>query len=159
MISNRHGSKGNPIFLNGNDLTIPNIIDVVLNYTKVRLAEDVNKRIFQERELLMDIINNSPPIYGVTRGVGANRNIVVPMEQITDYQTRILLSHCVNVGPYYPENVVRAIMIVRANSLAKGGSGVQPCILNLLIDMLNHKIHPLIPSKGSLGTGDLGSMA
>lgn len=142
MITNQFNSQLDSVVLTGNDLTIADVINVAKNNVEVRLAPEVKGMIINERELLMKVIRNSPPIYGVTRGVGANKNIEVPQDLISEYQTRILLSHCVGVPPYYSEEIVRAIMVVRANSLAKGGSGVQPEILEMFVNMLNHQIHP-----------------
>ncbi|WP_172371655.1 HAL/PAL/TAL family ammonia-lyase [Sporosarcina jiandibaonis] len=159
MLTSHYRGKLEVVELTGSDLTIEEIINVSLNKTKVMLAPGIMNRIHHERNVLVNITKNGPPIYGVTRGVGANKNVEIPDALISEYQYRILLSHCVGVGPFYSEDIVRAIMIARANALAKGGTGVQPEILDMYINMLNHRIHPLTPSKGSIGAGDLGPMA
>ncbi len=159
MFTNNCEANLKHVVLTGEKLSIEEVINVAINKVKVSLATGILDNVIQEREMLIQITESSPPIYGVTRAVGANKNVEVPKDLISEYQTRILLSHCIGIGPYYSEDIVRAIMVTRANSLAKGGTGVQPEILEMYVDLLNHQIHPLTPSRSSIGASDLGPLA
>ncbi|MGO4889872.1 histidine ammonia-lyase [Anaerobacillus sp. MEB173] len=159
MLGNQFQTNINPVVITGEELTLQDVVNVAKNKATVTLGTGVIEQIRHERNALLDITKNSAPIYGVTRGVGANKNIEVPKNLISEYQTRILLSHCIGTGPFFSEEIVRAVMVTRANSLAKGRTGVQPEILEMYVDMLNYEIHPLTPSQGSIGAGDLGPMA
>lgn len=159
MLSKKFGAQLGVVELTGDNLTIEEVVRVAVDHVEVKLAPGLIERIHSDRDMLMKISQKDTPIYGVNRGVGANKNVQIPHEEISNYQTRILLSHSVGMGPYFSEEIVRAIMVIRANSLAKGGSGVQPEILEMYVHMLNHQIHPMTPSKGSLGAADLGPMA
>jgi histidine ammonia-lyase len=125
------------VVLNGASLSIEEVMRVAAHHAVVRLDEKAVDRVKWEREMLEKIARQDVPIYGVTTGVGANRDVRIAPEDIANFQNRILISHCIGVGPYHPEVVVRAIMVTRANALARGGSGVQPEILLRHVEFLN----------------------
>ena len=98
--------------------------------------------------------------YGITTGFGAFKDRVIPLDQVEQLQRNILVSHAVGVGEPFDRVTTRAIMLIRANTLARGFSGIRLATLQLLLDMLNAGVHPVIPSKGSLGaSGDLAPLA
>jgi histidine ammonia-lyase len=148
-----------PIILTGGTLTLAEVNRVAIHRTKVQIDQKAMERVIRERRVVERLATQDTPIYGVTTGVGANRTVKIQTDDIVHFQSRILLSHCIGIGPYLSEDVVRAIMVTRANALAKGGSGVQPEILQMYVDLLNLEIHPLTPSRGSVGMADLGPMA
>ncbi|XID92806.1 histidine ammonia-lyase [Paenibacillaceae bacterium WGS1546] len=159
MLTNFREEGTAEVSLNGQALTINQVYRIACNRASARFADGVLDRLAEERDVLLRIARRGAPIYGVTTGVGANRDVRIGQEEIEQFQNRILQSHCIGIGPYYPEPVVRAILAVRANALAKGGSGVQPDIARLYVDFLNHGIHPMTPSRGSVGAADLGPLA
>ena len=99
-------------------------------------------------------------VYGITTGFGAFKDRLIPPEQTRELQRNIIMSHAVGVGEPFPTPVVRAMMLVRANALAKGHSGIRPETLALLLRMLEVGVHPIVPLQGSLGaSGDLAPLA
>jgi histidine ammonia-lyase len=148
-----------PVVLTGETLTIAEVNRVAIHRALVQIDQKAIDRVSRDRKVVERLAKQDNPIYGVTTGVGANRSVKILTEDIVHFQSRILLSHCIGIGPYLSEEVVRAVMVTRANALAKGGSGVQPEILQMYIDLLNYQIHPLTPSRGSVGMADLGPMA
>ncbi|MBK8049896.1 MAG: histidine ammonia-lyase [Anaerolineales bacterium] len=106
------------------------------------------------------LIDEGVVAYGITTGFGAFKNHIIAPEQVTELQRNIVMSHAVGVGDPFDQATVRAIMLIRANTLARGHSGIRPETLELLLALLNHGIHPVIPRKGSLGaSGDLAPLA
>ena len=98
--------------------------------------------------------------YGITTGFGAFKDRVIAPDQVEQLQRNILVSHAVGVGDPFDRATTRAIMLIRANTLARGYSGIRLSTLQLLLDMLNAGVHPVIPEKGSLGaSGDLAPLA
>ena len=98
--------------------------------------------------------------YGITTGFGALKDKIIPPDQVARLQRNILMSHAVGVGNPFDIPTTRAIMLIRANTLARGFSGIRAETLQLLIDLLNAGVHPVIPQKGSLGaSGDLAPLA
>ncbi len=119
-------------------------------WDKVRLAERAVQMFIQRREI----------VYGVTTGFGAFKDRIIPPEQVTQLQRNILMSHATGVGETLDQETTRAMMLVRANTLAKGHSGIREATLRLLVGMINNGVHPVIPSQGSLGaSGDLAPLA
>ena len=111
------------------------------------------------RAVVEDLARSPNPIYGVSTGLGALKEIRIVPEQMEKFQENILLSHAAGVGPEYNSAVVRAIMVTRLNGLARGGAGIQPAVFQLLLALLNAGIHPIVPSRGSVGMSDLTQLA
>jgi histidine ammonia-lyase len=106
------------------------------------------------------LVNDGRIAYGITTGFGRFKDKLISAGQVRQLQLNLVRSHAVGVGPLLDEQVVRAMMLVRANTLAKGYSGVHPQVIQLLLDMLNKGVHPCIPAQGSLGaSGDLAPLA
>ncbi|WP_181347948.1 histidine ammonia-lyase [Thalassobacillus sp. CUG 92003] len=151
--------KGTIIELTGDNLSIEKVIHIAQGRAKVQLNSQAFDRVVEERESLNKLARREEPIYGVNTGCGANRDVRIPDDRIDEFQRSVLLSHCVGTEEIHDDEVVRAILVCRANTLLKGGTGVQAGILKRHEDFINLGIHPLTPKKGSVGTGDLGQMA
>ena len=148
-----------PIILSGNQLTIDQVIAVTKGFP-VSLDPSVIPSIQRSRLAVERLISENRIAYGITTGFGRFKDKVITAEQVKQLQVNLLRSHAVGVGPLLDDEIVRAMMLVRANTLALGFSGVRIEVIQLLIDMLNHSIHPCIPSQGSLGaSGDLAPLA
>lgn len=148
------------IILNGNDLTLEDMVSVARRGLKVSLSEEAIKNVLASRKIIDDIVENGKTVYGVTTGFGEFCNVTISKEDCKSIQENLIRSHACGYGPKFPKDTVRAIMVARANALSKGYSGIRLETLNTLIDMLNKGVHPLIPEKGSLGaSGDLAPLA
>lgn len=153
--------KQNKILLTGDNLTIFDVVSVARHNTSVQLSPRALKKINQSLSIVKKAIKNKTRLYGVTTGFGKHANFFLenPAEA-EKLQENIITSHIVSVGNYLDEEATRAIMLLRANTLSKGYSGVRPELIQRLINLINHQIHPLIPEKGSVGaSGDLSPLA
>ena len=107
-----------------------------------------------------DLVENERVAYAVNTGVGHLADMRISRQDIRQLQVNLVRSHAVGVGEPLAEDVTRAMMLLRANSLAKGFSGVRPVVIDTLCEMLNRGVHPVIPSQGSVGaSGDLAPLA
>lgn len=148
------------IILDGNTLTIDELIEVSRRHAKVELSNDAIIRMQESRDLVDNYVNEGRVVYGITTGFGLFADVVISKEQTKLLQKNLILADCCSVGDPYPKDVVRASMLLRINALAKGFSGIRLLTVQLLIDMLNSGIHPIIPEKGSVGaSGDLSPLA
>ena len=154
----RLGGERN-VLLTGNDLTIEGVVRVAERYAKVDVSPAARSRVERSRELVERLAAGSEPIYGLNTGVGALRHLTVNPDENKRFQRNLLMSHAVGIGPDYGTEVVRAIMVARLNGMARGGSGVQAAVFDLLLGMLNGHIHPIVPSRGSIGMSDLAPLA
>jgi histidine ammonia-lyase len=148
------------ILLNGNDLTIEDVFKVANEFEKVQLSADSVKKVIKCRDYVEDIIKQGKTVYGLTTGFGKFSNIRIPVEQIEELQENLILSHSTGVGDTLNIPETRAIMLLRINVLAKGHSGIRLSTVQTLIDLLNARVHPCIPEKGSVGaSGDLAPLS
>lgn len=149
------------LFIDGDSLSINDVISIAYSQSrKVKLTEGSIKRIIKAADAVAECVRQSKVVYGITTGFGAFKDKIIPTDQVDLLQNNILLSHAVGVGPVLDTPTTRAMMLIRANTLAKGHSGIRIETLTLLLDMLNKGIHPVIPEKGSLGaSGDLAPLA
>ncbi|HOT25911.1 MAG: histidine ammonia-lyase [Chloroflexi bacterium] len=149
------------IFLDGQSLTIEQVRLVSQNpKVQVALSEACLPGIRKSAEAVAELVARGEVAYGITTGFGAFKDRVIPPDQVETLQENILLSHAVGVGDFLDEETVRAMMLIRANTLARGYSGVRLETLQLLLSLLNKNILPRIPEKGSLGaSGDLAPLA
>lgn len=149
------------VTLNGGRLTIEDVVAVARHpEIQVEIDNEAWGRVARSREAAKQFVERGSVIYGITTGFGHFRDKQIDAGQTAALQQNLVRSHSVGVGPHLSEDAVRALMIVRANTLAKGHSGIRPETLRALIDMLNRGIHPVIPEQGSLGTsGDLAPLA
>ncbi len=142
--------------LDGYSLTLSDVEEVACAGRPVVLAGEARRRMLASRALVERWIARDETIYGVTTGFGEFSNVCIAGRDLRALQENLILSHAAGAGDPLPREIVRAMMLLRANALAKGFSGVRIELVELLIGMLNHDIVPLIPSQGSVGSsGDL----
>jgi histidine ammonia-lyase len=148
------------IVIDGESLTLEKMAAVALHSAPVELAQSARDRVIANRAVIDRALASSVPIYGVTTGFGKLSDVRILHEEIQQLQVNLLRSHACGIGDPLPESEVRAAILLRANSLAKGYSGVRPEIIGSLIDLLNKSVHPVVPSRGSVGaSGDLAPSA
>ena len=148
------------VILDGQNLTIEDVINVARFGYKVELGEDAKKKVLRARKTVDDFVAEEAVIYGITTGFGKFENIHISQEDTKDLQRNLIISHSCGVGEPFDFETVRAIMLLRANALSIGNSGIRLETLNTLIEMINKDIHPYIPEKGSLGaSGDLAPLS
>jgi histidine ammonia-lyase len=147
--------------LDGHSLTISDVVAVARDGKRVALRPQARARMAETAHWVNDIVRTGElRVYGVNTGFGYLATEVIPPQQMRQLSRNIILSHAAGVGDPVPEDVVRATMLVRANTLAKGRSGVRPQTVETLIAMLNAGVHPIIPAKGSVGaSGDLAPLS
>ena len=146
--------------LDGDSLTMEKVVRVAREFAKVELAPAARDRMAKSRKALEKLVEGGRTIYAINTGVGELVDVRIPPEELKNLQVNLLRSHACGVGERYPVEIVRAMMLLRANALAKGYSGVRPDIVNMLVDMLNKGVHPSVPRQGSVGaSGDLVMLA
>src|SRR5882724_7472731 len=150
----------NALHINGNDLTLDDLRAVVYEHRPVLLEPDARLAVDKARALVDAQVAGNRLAYAITTGVGELSDVRIPTEQIRELQVNLIRSHAVGVGEPLAEADVRAMMLLRANSLAKGFSGVRPLVIDMLCEMLNRRLHPVVPARGSVGaSGDLAPLA
>jgi len=148
------------VLITGDALSSNQIIGVARHNARVSLSNSAMQRIQAARAIIETIAAQGHKIYGVTTGFGHLSSVRIPQEQLITLQHNLLRSHAAGVGEVLSEEVTRAMMILLAASLARGNSGVRVELVQLLIAMLNAQVHPLVPSRGSVGaSGDLAPLA
>lgn len=146
--------------IDGYSLTLEELKQVACEDEKIELSKASQQKVTKCRKYVEKIIEEDKTVYGLTTGFGKFSTIKIPPEQIDELQENLILSHATGVGNFLPRAETRAIMLLRINVLAKGHSGIRLQTLQALIDMLNAKIHPCIPEKGSVGaSGDLAPLS
>lgn len=149
----------NELVISGKDLKVDDVVSVSHGRTAV-LHPDALPAIKRSRSAVERLVNEGRVAYGVTTGFGRFKDKLISPDQVKQLQLNLIRSHAVGVGPPLDEATVRAMLLVRANTLALGFSGVRPSVIELLLSMLNRGVHPVIPSQGSLGaSGDLAPLA
>ncbi len=148
------------LHLNGNDLTLENVAEVAWQNRPVLLAPDARQAVQRARAVVNNLLTGNRVAYAITTGVGKLSDVRIAPEQVRELQVNLVRSHAVGVGEPLAQPEVRAMMLLRANSLAKGHSGVRTEVIDALCEMLNRGAHPLVPSRGSVGaSGDLAPLA
>ena len=148
------------VALDGNSLTIADVVKVARKFEHVQLNPTAIRGIKQARKLVDDYVADGKVMYGISTGFGKFSDVVISPNDVERLQLNLIVSHACAVGEPFPQDVVRAIMLLRANALAKGYSGIHVATVNQLINMLNARIHPVVPCQGSLGaSGDLAPLA
>lgn len=151
------------LLLDGKSLTTKNIFEVARSSKgkiKVEIAPDALGKMQASRDYVFQIVDAGKPVYGINTGFGALSNRHIKKEDLAQLQVNLIRSHCTGVGNPFSREVTRAIMLLRANCLTSGFSGVNPEIVNLLVEFLNQDITPVVPEKGSVGaSGDLAPLS
>lgn len=147
------------LLISGESLRVDDVVAVAQG-RRVGLDEGALPKIQRARAAVDHLVREGRVAYGITTGFGHFKDKIIPPDQVRQLQFNLVRSHAVGVGEELDEETSRAMLLVRANTLAKGCSGVRPEVIQLMIAMLNHRIHPCIPSQGSLGaSGDLAPLA
>jgi histidine ammonia-lyase len=148
------------VIIDGETLTIENVVAVARHNANVVISEETKKKVEKARETLEHLVKEKKKIYGVTTGFGAFGNIAIQPKDFKQLQANLIRSHSSGVGKPLSKDVTRALMLLRANTLAKGYSGVCLKTLETLVQMINKGVHPVIPEKGSVGaSGDLAPLS
>src|SRR3954466_14765897 len=148
------------VVLDGHSLTLDDVVAVAVQRVPVELAPAARSRMEQANAIVSALVESGAVAYGVTTGFGKLSEIAIPRDRLGELQVNLVRSHAAGVGPLLPEREVRAMMLLRANVIAKGYSGARPDLAELLVAMLNAHLHPPIPEQGSVGaSGDLAPLA
>lgn len=146
--------------LNPGQLTLKDIRQWYFHPQTLQLSEAAVNDINQSAETVAKVLARGKTVYGINTGFGLLANTRIPPERLTDLQRRIVLSHSVGTGELLSDDVVRLMLLLKINSLARGYSGIRLKVINALIALLNHGVYPCVPSKGSVGaSGDLAPLA
>ncbi|HET8714107.1 MAG TPA: histidine ammonia-lyase [Gemmatimonadales bacterium] len=153
-------STSGAVTLDGHSLSIADVVAVARGNAPVALDPGALERVRKSRRAVETAVEQGQTIYGVNTGFGKLAHVRIPAEQARQLQLNLIRSHASGVGEPLPQDAVRAMMLLRANVLARGTSGVRPVLPELLVEMLNARIHPTVPSQGSVGaSGDLAPLS
>ena len=148
------------IDLDGDSLTLDQLVAIAHEFAPAQLTDEARARVRAARVVVDEFTHHDDPTYGINTGFGNFAEVKIPHESLTELQLNLLRSHAAGVGHPLPIPVVRAAMALRANVLAKGFSGIRLDTLELLLALLNRRVHPVVPSRGSVGaSGDLAPLA
>jgi histidine ammonia-lyase len=148
------------LHINGNDLTLEAVREVAAGGRSVLLAPDAREAVDKARAVVEQIVAGNQVSYAITTGVGKLSEVRIAGDQIRELQVNLVRSHAVGVGEPLSTVEVRAMMLLRANSLSKGYSGIRTTVIDALCEMLNRRVTPFVPSQGSVGaSGDLAPLA
>jgi histidine ammonia-lyase len=150
----------NALQINGNDLSLDDLRQVVYERRPVELADAARTKVVAAREVVEKLLRENRVAYAINTGVGKLSDVHIEPAQNRHLQVNLIRSHSAGVGEPLSQEETRAMMLLRANSLAKGFSGVRPEVIDLICAMLNNGVHPVVPSQGSVGaSGDLAPLA
>jgi histidine ammonia-lyase len=148
------------VTLDGRSLTIADVVSVARHGARVAVAPETRQRVTRSRAEVEAAIARGDTIYGVNTGFGKLAHVRIPSDDLRALQLNLIRSHASGVGEPLPVEAVRAMMLLRANVLLMGTSGVRPVIPDTLVAMLNAQVHPTVPSQGSVGaSGDLAPLS
>lgn len=148
------------VILAPHGLTLMDVVSVARSPVKVSLSPETVSKVRKAQAIVEKAVSEGKNIYGVTTGFGALSDKSISREEVEKLQRNLILSHSAGVGEALDKETVRALMLLRANTLARGYSGISVGTLELLVNMLNEHIHPIVPEKGSVGaSGDLAPLA
>jgi histidine ammonia-lyase len=149
-----------PLLLDGHRLTLDDVAAIGRGDVPIQIDPVARRRIEETAALVERLVDHREPVYGVNTGFGVFANRRIDRDDLADLSRNLILSHAVGMGEPFSRDVTRAAMLIRANTLALGVSGVRPVILETLLHMLDRGVTPVIPSQGSLGSsGDLAPLA
>lgn len=148
------------IIITGDTLTLEEVAAVCRNYEEVELSDYAVQKIIESRKVVDEFVENEKVVYGITTGFGKFSDVTISKEESKTLQENLIISHAVGAGKPFETEVVRGIMLLRINNLAKGYSGARLVTVQTMIEMLNKRVHPIVPEKGSLGaSGDLAPLS
>src|SRR6202167_3867088 len=150
----------NRIQIDGENLALDQLYNLALDGAEVELSQAARERMNASRAVVERLTESNAAVYGVNTGFGKMASVRISREQIRQLQVNLVRSHAVGMGAPLSEAETRAMLVLRANAIAKGFSGVRPLVAETLCAMLNRGVHPVIPSQGSVGaSGDLAPLA
>lgn len=148
------------IHMNGNDLRVEDVVLIARNAHRIELTQQALENVRRSRAMVEKMVEEQKVVYGITTGFGKFSDVMIQGEDVSKLQENLIMSHACGMGEPYPEEVVRAMMALRINALAKGYSGIREETLLHLVELCNRGVHPVIPQQGSLGaSGDLAPLA
>jgi histidine ammonia-lyase len=148
------------VVLDGHRLTLDQVVAVARRKAPVRVDPAAWLGVEESRKVVDGLVASGTVAYGITTGFGEFAHVTIKASQVRDLQRNLLMSHAVGVGPRLPREVVRAMLLIRVNTLLKGCSGVRRVLVERLVDLLNRDLVPVVPSRGSVGaSGDLCPLA
>jgi histidine ammonia-lyase len=148
------------LHINGNDLTLEEVREVAVGGRPVLLSPDAREGVDRARAVVDSLVASNQLSYAITTGVGKLSDVRIAGDQIRELQVNLVRSHAVGVGDPLSAAEIRAMILLRANSLAKGHSGIRAIVIDTLCELLNRKVTPFVPSQGSVGaSGDLAPLA
>jgi histidine ammonia-lyase len=153
-------SRREPILLNGDPIRLSEIAEVAYREAPVAISSDALVRVDESHQMVDRIVESGQTVYGVNTGFGKLSDVRIPVERLCDLQVNLVRSHACGLGKPLSEPEVRTMLLLRANVLAKGFSGVRRKTVETLLHLLNAGVHPVVPEKGSVGaSGDLAPLA
>ena len=156
----RTGDRDSAVVLTGADLTIAEVEDVARRGRMAVLDDDARHRMVESRAVIERLVRDGEIVYGVTTGFGSLSSTRIDAADAATLQENLLVSHAVGVGPPFADDVVRAMLLLRANTLALGHSGCRPLLVERLLALLAGGVIPIVPEQGSVGaSGDLAPLA
>src|ERR1700679_623417 len=151
---------GAAVVLNGENLSLAEVSAVAYRFAPVSIAQNARSRMQSSRSVVEKALSEQRPIYGLTTGFGKFKDVYIPPSDTRTLQRNFLRSHAAGVGRPFDMPTVRAFTLLLANALAKAYSGIRPEVVQLLVELLNKRIHPVVPEQGSVGaSGDLAPLA
>src|SRR5688500_15183340 len=146
--------------IDGDSLTLEDIRAAAVRETRFELTAGARRKMQASRDLVERMVADGETVYGVTTGFGVFAEVAISHEKTLELQHNLIVSHCAGVGDPYPPEVARVMMLLRANALAKGYSGIRPEVVETLLLLLERDFVPVIPSQGSAGaSGDLAPLS
>ena len=140
------------LVLDGCSLHLDSFIEALSSDIYIELSQEAIVAMQKSRNLVEEWLEHKEVVYGITTGFGEFANVSIPHDQIEALQENLILSHSAGIGPYIPDHIVKGMMILRVNALAKGLSGIRVATVQSLLDMINCGIIPAVPSQGSVGS-------
>lgn len=149
------------VSIDGKSLTMRDVVEVARHRdARVKLAPAALDQIRRSRAVVERAVAERRVIYGLTTGFGLLKNVTIPPEKTVELQENLIRSHCVGVGRPFAEEIVRAAILIRVNSLAAGYSGIRESVLDALLALINEQVYPYVPEQGSVGaSGDLAPLS
>ncbi len=154
------GTSASTVILTGADLSIADVEAVARHGATVALDVHARERMQEARDVIEALVAEGAVVYGVTTGFGDLATTFIDPAHAGQLQQNLLMSHAAGVGQAFPREIVRAMLLLRANTLALGHSGCRPIVVDAILAMLAHGLHPVVPEQGSVGaSGDLAPLA
>ena len=150
----------NYLEIDGAHLELDSFIDVTRNNRPIKLTQEAMDRVDKARNFVDKLIEDNKVVYGLTTGFGKFSDVLIPEKETMALQRNLIISHSCGVGQPLDEDIVKGVMLLRINALAKGNSGIRRSTIDTLVQMVNKGVIPFIPEKGSLGaSGDLAPLS